>query len=205
MAQGVDLEKLQLVQSVGVRFRPGETDPAGLHEPCRLSFVELDESKHKIQELQAEEFQVTAARALNDFDVIIGSGRPGPGRPDWIPWRSQNGIVEPLGFVGSASVINDAGVIAGTDFSENPVQHGIRLSGGAWERIEARWMSPKGMCSTFNAHAMNTDGVIAGQLDRIELGRGCQFSVPAVLYPDGRVDIAPADEGMVGSPAMSID
>jgi hypothetical protein len=46
---GIDLSKLQIVQSTGVRFRQGDS---GLEEDtCRLSFVELDDSSYEIQRI----------------------------------------------------------------------------------------------------------------------------------------------------------
>jgi hypothetical protein len=111
---GIDISQARLVQIGFASGRPGQ-DLDTQSSPCSYAVLSPEPpNNYEIVEIKSAEFELIAARGINDRGELVGTGRAGlrTDQPQNIPWSCINGQVERLNYFGLASAVNDEGHVA---------------------------------------------------------------------------------------------
>lgn len=206
-SQGMDPSKMRLVQTAsstatGSRSQGGSGSP-----PCPFLICTPDTgSGCTIQEIVSTEFEPRSARSVSGSGFVVGSGSPGAGQPDWIPWIWQDGIIKRIGYIGYAVAVSDGPSVIGTDLSDPVAVTGLRWDGGSVHRVKVDCVTPEGLaCPNSQFTAMNSGGIAAGFVGAQPAGKGWIHYEAAVLLPDNTIIVAPLPPGTSKTKAVAVN
>jgi hypothetical protein len=186
-AAGLDPSKVRLVQ--GASAAPSARRPKSVLPPCRFTVATPEPARgYGLRELRGGSCSLTAASAINNNGVVVGTVQPDGDRAYHAPWIWRDGRAQIFDFPGSASAVNSSGEIAMHKQTTDGRSHACVYSNEHVIDLHAS-LFPSDTFTAMNswALAINDAGLVGGRVEdwSREKGQHNPERLPAYWRPGG--------------------
>jgi hypothetical protein len=191
-AVGIDPDKARLVQAAF--SSPSDRRPKRALPPCRFTVSPPEPVRgYKLREITENGRSLSAARAINDNGVVVGTVEPHGDRTHYAPWMQQGERVQIFDISGAATAVNNHGEIVINLQAADGQGHACVLYRDQLIDLAAV-ATPPGMIAPTQSQglAINNSGVIGGSVS-FSSAEGSNYpptNLPACWNPGG-IKVAP--------------